>query len=77
MASNTIDQVAQNGLGKKPVKAMATKFLENFTISMFKKHRKICRHGLVRLNVTPTFKKSFRDLWATLYIYSKQHLRNY
>ena len=29
MASNTIDQVAQNGLGKKPVKAMATKFSEN------------------------------------------------
>ena len=38
------------------IEAMATKFSENFAISMLKKHRKFCRRGLTHLNATPTFK---------------------
>ena len=56
MASNTIDHVAQKGHGQKTVEAMATKFSNNFAISMLKKNRKICRRGLTHLNTTPTFK---------------------
>ena len=43
-------------LEKEIVKAMATKFSENFAISMLKKHRKFCRRGLTLLDATPTFK---------------------
>ena len=43
-------------MDKEIVKAMATKFSEIFAISMLKKHRKFCRHGLTHLDATPTFK---------------------
>ena len=48
--------------------AMVTKFSEKFAIIMLEKHRKICRRGLTHLDATPIFKKSFRYLWATLYV---------
>ena len=35
---------------------MATRFSENFAISMIKKHKKICRLDLTHLNDKPTFK---------------------
>jgi hypothetical protein len=43
-------------MDKKIVEAMASKFSENFAISMLKKHRKFCGCGLTNLNATPTFK---------------------
>ena len=43
-------------MDKKTVEAMATKFSENFAISMLKKHRKFCRRGLTHLNATHSFK---------------------
>ena len=44
-------------MDKGKIEAMATKFSEKFAISMFKKHRKICRRGLTHLDATPIFKK--------------------
>jgi hypothetical protein len=35
---------------------MATKFSENFAISMLKKHKISCRCDLTHLEATPTFK---------------------
>ena len=55
-------------MDKKIVEAMATKFSENFAISMLKKNKKNFRRGLTHLDATPIFKKSFRYIWATLYI---------
>ena len=55
-------------MDKGKIEAMVTKFSEKFTKSMLKKHRKFCRLGLTHLDATPIFKKSFRYLWATLYI---------
>ena len=46
---------------------MVTKFSEKFAIIMLKKHRKFCRCGLIHLDATPIFKKSFRYLWVALY----------
>ena len=46
----------RKAMDKKVVEAMATKFSENFAISMLKKPRKCCRRGLTHLNATPTFK---------------------
>ena len=43
-------------MDKGIVKAMATKFSENFAISMLKKHKRFCRRGLTHLDATPTFK---------------------
>ena len=43
-------------MDKEIVKAVATKFSENFAISMLKKHRKFCRRGLTHLDATLTFK---------------------
>ena len=37
------------------VTAMATKFSENFAISILKKHGKICGRGLTQLDDTYTF----------------------
>ena len=54
MASNTL---AQKGhMVKGIIKAMATKFLEIIPISMLKKHRIFCRHGLTHLDATPFLK---------------------
>jgi hypothetical protein len=53
-------------MDKGKIKAMATKFSENFAISMLKKHRKFCRRGLTHLHATPTFQKSSKYLWDTL-----------
>ena len=47
---------------------MATKFSEMFVIRLLKKHRKFCRRGLTHLDATPTFQKSSRCLWDTLYM---------
>ena len=55
-----------NKLTPKRLWCMATKFSENFTIGMLKKHGKICRRSLTHLNATPTFENRSRDLWATL-----------
>ena len=55
-------------MDKGKIEAMATKFSEKFAISMLKKYRKFCRCGLTHLDATPIVKKSFRYLWATLYI---------
>ena len=55
-------------MDKGKIEAMVTKFSEKFAIIMLKKHRKFCRRGLTHLDATPIFKKSFRYLWATLYI---------
>ena len=57
-------------MDKGKVEAMVTKFSEKFAIIMLKKHRKFCRRGLTHLDATPILKKSFRYLWATLYINS-------
>ena len=47
---------------KEIVKAMATKFSENFALNTLKKHRNFCRRGLTHLDATPIFKKSLRYL---------------
>jgi hypothetical protein len=52
---------------KGKIEAMVTKFSEKFAIIMPKKHRKFCRCCLTHLDATPTFQKSFRSLWFTLY----------
>ena len=46
---------------------MVTKFSKKFAIIMLKTHRKFCRGGLAHLAATPTFQKSFRSFWFTLY----------
>ena len=55
-------------MDKGKIEAMATKFSEQFAIIMLKKHRKFCRCGLTNLDAKPIFNKSFRYLWATLYL---------
>ena len=55
-------------MDKGKIEAMVTKFSEKFAIIMLKKHRKFCRRGLIDFDATPIFKKSFRYIWATLYI---------
>ena len=52
---------------KGKIEAMATKISEKLAISMLKKYRKFCRHGLTHLDATPIFKKSSRYFWDTLY----------
>ena len=59
-------------MDKGKIEAMVIKFLENFAIIMLKKHRKFCRCGLIHLDATPIFKKSFRYLWAALYVRLKK-----
>ena len=59
---------SRRAMDKGKIEAMVTKFSEKFAIIMLKKHRKFCRCGLIHLDTTPIFKKSFRYLWATLYI---------
>ena len=54
---------------KGKIEAMVTKFSEKFSIIMLKKRRKFCRCGLTHLDAKPIFKKSFRYLWATLYVH--------
>ena len=54
---------------KRKIEAMVTKFSKKFAIIMLKKHRKFCRGGLAHLAATPTFQKSFRSFWFTLYGY--------
>ena len=46
----------RKAMDKEIIKAMATKFSEIFAISMLKKHRKFCRHGLTHLDATLAFK---------------------
>ena len=46
----------RKAMDKKIVEAMATKFSENFAISMLKKNKKNFRRGLTHLDATPTFK---------------------
>ena len=46
----------RKAMDKGIVEAMATKFSDNFAISMLKKHRKFCRRGLTHLDATTTFK---------------------
>ena len=58
----------RKAMDKEIIKAMATKFSEIFAIIMLKKHRKFCMRGLTYLAATPTFQKSFRSFWVTLYI---------
>ena len=55
-------------MDKGKIEAMVTKFSKKFAIIMLKKHRKFCRGGLTHLAATPTFQKSFRSFWFTLYI---------
>ena len=61
----------RKAMDKEIIKAMATKFSKNFAIIMLKKHRKFCRRGLTHLAATPTFQKSFRSFWVTLYMPDK------
>ena len=46
----------RKAMDKEIVKSMATRFSENFAITMFKRHRKFCRRGMSHLDATPTFK---------------------
>ena len=55
-------------MDKRKIEAMATKISEKLAISMLKKYRKFCRHGLTHLDATPIFKKSSRYFWDTLYV---------
>ena len=55
-------------MDKGKIEAMVTKFSEKFARIMPKKHRKFCSCGLTDLDAPPIFKKSFRYIWATLYI---------
>ena len=55
-------------MDKGKIEAMVTKFSEKFVIIMLKKHRKFCRPGLTHLDATPTFQKSSKYLWDTLYL---------
>ena len=59
---------SRKAMDKGKIEAMVTKFSEKFAIIMLKKHRKFCRCGLTHLDATPTFQKSFRSFWVTLYI---------
>ena len=58
----------RKAIDEEMIKGMATKFSKMFAIIMLKKHRKFCRRGLTHLAATPTFQKSFRSFWFTLYI---------
>ena len=60
-------------MDKGKIEAMATKFSEKFAINMLKKHRKFCTRGLIHLDATPIFKKSFRYLWVALYLVPLVH----
>ena len=64
-------------MDKGKIKAMVTKFSKKFAIIMLKKHRKFCRGGLTHLAATPTFQKSFRSFWFTLYTQKKDMLYKY
>ena len=55
-------------MNKGKIEAIVTKFSEKFAIIMLKKLRKFCRRGLTNLDVTPTFQKSSKYIWDSLYV---------
>jgi hypothetical protein len=52
----------RKAMDKEIIKAMTTKFSENFAKSMLKKYRKFCRRGLTYFDATPTFQKLSKEL---------------
>ena len=65
---------SRRAMDKGKIEAMVTKFSEKFAIIMLKKHKKFCRRGLTHLDATPTFQKSSKYIWDTLYSQSSVYV---